>query len=298
LYLASQMDCLTIDLILVFIISNTSCMVEQIPAASLFLTFTPIGRHPMPINSKSCIENGSERRIAERHALPLRVRARQGERSFECQSHDLSTGGVGLQMSSQVPFSAGDSIDMELFLPGINRPIAVEGQVRWSDNGSKKTLGVQFTRFKAKMGAAMITSLLAMIPITSSATPEVPEFDPNFTLDLDKYRGEERPNANEVLNAFERQFEAFDQCVRQVKKNDHRIVGDAEVRVLLNPHDSRPLGINQTLPKKLSNTAKGKRLAKCLRKAIAQAHYPKYNGPPVVVDFEFEIDPGFEEISQ
>jgi len=59
--------------------------------------------------------------------------------------------------------------------------------------------------------------------------------------------------------------------------------------VLLDPNGSTPLGGNAKLP---PETGAKKRLRKCLRSVAAAANYPAYDGPPVVVEFSFELDPG------
>ena len=63
--------------------------------------------------------------------------------------------------------------------------------------------------------------------------------------------------------------------------------------VLLNPEGRRPLGVNATMPEGLK---KARELETCLREAVADVDYPSYEGRPVVVEFEIEIDPGFEEV--
>ena len=64
--------------------------------------------------------------------------------------------------------------------------------------------------------------------------------------------------------------------------------GDVDVEVLLNPKGHEPLGINAKLPRQVDKSS----LRECLRGAVAAAAYPSYDGPPVVVNFSFELDPG------
>jgi len=67
------------------------------------------------------------------------------------------------------------------------------------------------------------------------------------------------------------------------------MLGDVVIAVKLNPKSSKPFGVNATMPEKYSSATK---LKDCLREAAAAAPYPKWDGPPRVVEFEFELDPG------
>lgn len=130
-----------------------------------------------------------------------------------------------------------------------------------------------------------------------SVTANVADFDPNgdFNLDLDAY-GSERPDEYAVQQAFFGQFEALDACVwteKERRSSEDQLPGDAVMAVMLNPKEARPLGVNATMPEAL---AKASKLTDCLREATAAAPYPTYDGPPVVVEFEFEVDPGSYEV--
>jgi hypothetical protein len=122
----------------------------------------------------------------------------------------------------------------------------------------------------------------------------IAEFDPNadISLDMDKY-GTERPDEYQVQQAFFGQFGAIDECVwaeKDRRGSERQLPGDVALSVKLNPEQSRPFGVNATMPDGLS---KAEKLANCLREAAASAPYPTYDGPPVVVDFEMELDPGY-----
>jgi hypothetical protein len=139
--------------------------------------------------------------------------------------------------------------------------------------------------------AAFVTALLGSTAAHAATRSAVPEFDPNADVVLDMQAGGERPDDYAVLQAFEQQFDEFDLCVESSKNGkDKQLPGDVDVQVLLDPKGERPLGINATLPGK---TQKDKNLRECLRTAIAAADYPSYNGVPVVVEFSFELDPGY-----
>jgi hypothetical protein len=132
-----------------------------------------------------------------------------------------------------------------------------------------------------------------------SVTANVAEFDPNadVSLDMDKF-GSERPDQYSIQQAFFGQFGALDECVLAEKDrrgDEAQLLGDVSMAVKLNPEQSRPFGVNASMP---DAHAKATKLQDCLREAAASAPYPTYDGPPVVVDFEFELDPGFIEVEE
>ncbi len=139
-----------------------------------------------------------------------------------------------------------------------------------------------------------VTVKVGGVAAANAVSANVAEFDPNadFSLDLDAYGGE-RPDEYAVQQAFFNQFGALDICVLNEKertKSDTQLAGDVTMAVKLNPKDSKPFGINATMPESyIEATA----LTDCLRDATAGAPYPTYDGPPVVVEFEFELDPGY-----
>lgn len=126
-------------------------------------------------------------------------------------------------------------------------------------------------------------------------TANVAEFDPNaaISLDMDSYGGE-RPDDYEVQQAFYGAFDGIGSCVtaereRQKIADDATLPGDVTIAVKLNPERGRPFGVNATMPEGLEDNEV---LEDCMREEVAKVDYPKYDGPPVVVEFEFELDPG------
>jgi hypothetical protein len=142
----------------------------------------------------------------------------------------------------------------------------------------------------------LFASLLA--PSLSSAQADVPEFDPGAPVDLDKWEGSEWPEEQQVTAAFEHQYPAFDACVATEKERTGktaRLEGEAGMALLLNPEGARPMGVNAVMPNAHERRAE---LVRCLRNASASGQYPTYDGPPLVVEFEFEIDPGEEWVDE
>jgi hypothetical protein len=127
----------------------------------------------------------------------------------------------------------------------------------------------------------------------NAVTANIAEFDPNadVLLDMDSYGGE-IPDEFAIQQAFFNQFEAIGECVfdeKDRRKSEEQMLGDVVIAVKLNPKGSRPFGVNATMP---GDYEKATKLKTCLREAAAGAKYPKWDGPPRVVEFEFELDPG------
>ncbi|MEM7153966.1 MAG: hypothetical protein AAF799_14040 [Myxococcota bacterium] len=127
----------------------------------------------------------------------------------------------------------------------------------------------------------------------------VASFDPNadVVLDLDKY-GSERPDEYATQMAFNQAFEPMDECVlsaKERKKMQPESVlhdGMMDFAVKLEGKSGKAAAVNATLPGKLDNDGK---LKDCVRNAVAGVQFPSYDGPPVVVEFSTEVDPGYME---
>ena len=128
---------------------------------------------------------------------------------------------------------------------------------------------------------------------------KIADFDPNedVVLDLDKY-GLARVDDYLVSEAFNRSFDGLDKCVQQTKEKakldpEAALEGDADFTVKLNPDSERPFAVNAKLSSKKWDG--NKELKDCLREAVANAGYPKYDGPPQVAVFSTQLDPGTVE---
>ena len=206
---------------------------------------------------------------------------------------NLSAGGACLELEGEAP-SIGDAVTFSFAVPGRPEPIEVEAEVRWTAGEHKRRCGIMFRRGHQRLLAAMIAGLIGIASGTVSANTTVPTFDPNANTVLDMDSGGERPDKQAVLDAFSQEYDAIDACVIDSKGDrDKQLVGEAHVAVLLNPAGDTPLGINAELP---DSIAKNRQLRECLRGAVAKADYPSYDGPPIVVEFDFELDPGYEEV--
>ncbi len=230
---------------------------------------------------------GAERREHERFPLQVAIQATHGASTLSFTSEDLSVGGAKLVGDGALP--VGEFVDVTVALPGQTQPLAAKAKVRWSRGGA---LGIQFGRAAQAALAAFFASVVGLSGASANATAAaVPTFDPNATTELTA-DGAERPDELVLLGAFERQRAQMDRCVEQAKEGeDVQLQGTATMEVLLNPAGKRPLGING----KVSDDApKDTSLMECLRVATAAAPYPGYDGPPVIVEFDFEIDAGYE----
>ncbi len=120
----------------------------------------------------------------------------------------------------------------------------------------------------------------------------IASFDPDedIQFDLNAY-GSSRPDQYEIEQAFATRYGAFDECVTAEKQRSHKdrpLPGDVAMAIKMNPKSAKPFAVNAALPEEVAS----KPLADCLRDAAAAASYPQYDGPPVVVKFSFELDPG------
>jgi hypothetical protein len=238
------------------------------------------------------MNGGAERREHERFPLKVAIEATHGASTLSFTSEDLSVGGAKI-VSADAQHDAlpiGEDVDLSLMLPGQTQRLEAKATVRWSRGGA---LGIQFGRAAQAALAAFFASVVGLSGMSASAaaSTSVPTFDPNATAELSA-DGAERPDEYVLLGAFENQREQMDRCVEAAKAGeDVQLQGTATMEVLLNPAGRRPLGING----KVSDDAPADTgLMECLRAATAAAPYPGYDGPPVIVEFDFEIDAGFE----
>ena len=231
---------------------------------------------------------GAERREHERFAIKVAVEATFGASSWSFTSEDLSVGGAKiLRDHGEDALPLGQDVDVTVALPGRAEPLATQATVRWSRG---RAVGIQFGRAAQAALAGFFASVVGLGGLTANAaTTTVPTFDPNTTTELTSDGGE-RPDEYVLLGAFERQRAQMDRCVEQVKHGDEaQLKGTATMEVFLNPEGKRPLVVNG----KVSDDApKDTGLMECLRAATAAAPYPGYDGPPVIVEFDFEIDAG------
>jgi hypothetical protein len=126
-------------------------------------------------------------------------------------------------------------------------------------------------------------------------TATISTFDPDADIqfDMDAW-GTQWPDDYQVQEAFYGAFGSMDECVAKFKnkkgiKGAKQLNGNVEMQVKLNPKEPKPFGVNAELPKKFKKAGS---LNDCMRDAAAAVHYPTYDGPPLVVAFEFELDAG------
>ncbi len=232
------------------------------------------------------------RRSSERFAVALPVQATTGP-ALRGTTSNMSSGGACLELDDTAP-EIGSSIKLAFDVPGSKAPIEVEAEVRWHAGEAKKRCGVMFRQGHQRLLAAIVGGLIGAASMTASANTTVPTFDPSADTEIDMDAGPERPDKQAVLDAFSQQYDAIDQCVVSSKpKMNTTLEGDVQVAVLLNPKGDTPLGVNAELPDTVKKNGK---LRECLRTAVAKADYPSYDGPPIVVEFDFELDPGYEEV--
>lgn len=232
--------------------------------------------------------HGTERRIHTRMPLQLSVTGQTEDEVFAGTSEDLSIGGAKVRWTEERALQIGDKIEVAVDLPGREEPFRTEAEVRWRGGA---ICGLAFGKRAQAVLAAFLASACGLSAATASAAATVPTFDPNADIVVED-TGPERPDEFAVQEAFFSQNQELDRCIDKATSNRARqLQGDATVEILLNPKGDRPLGVNADLPASIAKHASFK---ECLRRAVASAPYPSYDGPPVVVSLSFELDPGFE----
>jgi uncharacterized protein (TIGR02266 family) len=108
-------------------------------------------------------------RVFVRYTINLPVELRYGGRVFNCQSIDISRGGMMLR-SDQMP-PVGTEVGVALKLPGVPVPVEVSGRVTRVDlpvGGTERRagLGVEFERFAAGSEPDLIAFLRTLDPAT------------------------------------------------------------------------------------------------------------------------------------
>ncbi|MGB1699363.1 MAG: hypothetical protein ACPHRO_05380 [Nannocystaceae bacterium] len=168
---------------------------------------------------------------------------------------------------------------------------------------SKKLNTVLFGGVAALAGAIYVSGFNPIADLDAKRSravkANIAEFDPEKDLDFDMNKwGTELPDEYDIETAFSRSLEKMDGCVISHKSRakmgeDDVLEGEAFLAVKLDPKRGRPAGVNVTLPDAIETD---KKLSKCIRDVAYKVGYPKYDGPPRVVNLSFELDPGYEMI--
>ena len=260
------------------------------------LRSTELGEGKMNSTATNIPLDSQERRQYDRYDVNARVRAFRGDQSVDCAAVDMSEGGICLSYGETGGLRDGETVELELDSPELDAPARLSGTVRWSrGEGKARRCGVEFLAGMRGHAVKVLAALaVTAAPLAAQAAESVPSFDPQADVNLDGYEGGERPDEIAVQSAFEETFGEIDICVEKARKAKklEQLPGDAKLKVLLSPKGEKPMGVNAELAQPLS---KNKKLNDCLRVAASHGHYPSYDGPPVVVDFEFELDPGYYE---
>ena len=110
----------------------------------------------------------------------------------------------------------------------------------------------------------------------------------NDTKAPDRFRPEDAELAGAFAEIAVTALEDARLHAAERKKSERQLPGDVAMSIKLNPKSSTPFAVNADLP----DGVKDNKLKDCLREAAGAATYPQYDGPPVVVKFNFELDPG------
>ena len=85
-----------------------------------------------------------------------------------CDLMNLSKGGLGFDCSFRV--APGTKLRMQLWVPGLDQPVEVAGEVRWCKRllGRRYSVGVQFDPFGARSGLNPIAALEVLRTLEAS----------------------------------------------------------------------------------------------------------------------------------
>ena len=235
----------------------------------------------------------AERRADPRLPLQVPVELAGDERAGPTRTVDMSLGGACLSGQGVARLKIGERLRLALRLPEGGTTVETWAEVRWAAQGR---VGVRFARAARTAIAGFIAAAVGLAAPSALADASVPTFDPNADQVLDGYDGSERPDEQQIMSAFEQSYEHIDRCVAKARRGDDDVVeGDADLQILLNPKGPRPLGVNANVS---GPHTKNRKLVECLRRAAAKAPYPTYDGPPVVVEMSFELDPGYDVVEE
>jgi uncharacterized protein (TIGR02266 family) len=109
---------------------------------------------------------GDERRREPREAISLVVEYDDSEDLLGDYTENLSTGGTFVHTDRDLPI--GTTVRLMLSFPGLLRPIALAGTVRWlRDDGDARGVGIEFSDYDARVRvelAALIAGIRGKSP--------------------------------------------------------------------------------------------------------------------------------------
>ncbi|MCX4245060.1 hypothetical protein [Paraliomyxa miuraensis] len=130
---------------------------------------------------------------------------------------------------------------------------------------------------------------------TRTVKASISTFDPNADVAIDFEGGTQRPDDYAVQMSFNQAFAPMDACVVAAKERkgiaaDQALPGDVDLAVKLEPKTGKAAAVNATLS--AGKLDKDTVLKDCIREAVATVQFPKYDGPPVVVELSTQLDAG------
>lgn len=113
----------------------------------------------------------------------------------------------------------------------------------------------------------------------------IPRFDPNRVQTIGEGQGSERLSDRKVRQELERLEPGFNRCIEQVA-NAGVDIGSGQVSFEIGIEPSGKVwGITATAPRALRESG----VVACMRKAIHRHRFPSWDGPPMGVDYSFDV---------
>jgi hypothetical protein len=126
-------------------------------------------------------------------------------------------------------------------------------------------------------------------PATASAPvfddSAIPRFDPNRVQTIGEGQGSERLSDRKVRQQLERLEPRFNRCIEQVASAGVEVgSGQVSFEIGIEP-SGKVWGITATAPKALRASG----VVACMRGAIHGHRFPSWDGPPMGVDYSFDV---------
>lgn len=123
-------------------------------------------------------------------------------------------------------------------------------------------------------------------PFTPVNDSHVPQFS-SAPVNLDKYEGSERLDDATVDREMNKLVPKFQRCVTAAAEASDEDLGRGTLRfkIRLGP-EGKILGVSVTAPASLQVFG----IVPCARKTVYDHRFPRYDGPPMQVDFSFDVD--------
>lgn len=104
--------------------------------------------------------------------IPVHVSIAGSNRELVATSANISERGIAI--ATPVPLHVGEHLQMTMALPGINQPVGISGEIRWSDGSGR--VGIQFMQVSPDVTELLRSWLFDRLQESLSATVVAKEY--------------------------------------------------------------------------------------------------------------------------